>query len=219
MTAAAMARAAAPTDPRTARKTRKDQMTEKNKQSAALATADTEPVPGPFPAASFYEAIVAPVMAALEQFSVAIPPLDNLAVTQDFIKRKRRVPAPFVTHAVSAILVEIELQNVKSLNTAQAFDDKRCLDVLVPLARQMEAALKALLLIIQGREARLAANAQQIYAVAKAFARDREATSLGVHVVNMKRALKGPRRRRIVGGDAPETPGKEDSTNTSSNRK
>jgi hypothetical protein len=219
MTAAAMARAAAPTDPRTARKTRKDQMTEKNKQSAALATAETEPAPGPFPSASFYDEIVAPVMAALEQFSVAIPPLDNLAVTQDFIKRKRRVPAPFVTHAVSAILVELELQNVKSLNTAQAFDDKRCLDALVPLARQMDAALKALLLIIQGREARLAANAQQIYAVAKAFARDREATSLGVHVVNMKRALKGPRRRRIVGGDTPETPGKEDSTNTSSNRK
>ena len=127
MIAEAMARAAAPNDPRTARTTRKEQMSEKNKQTSTLAKADAEPAPPPFPSPSFYEEIVAPVMAALEQFSAAMPPLDNLAVTQDFITRKRRVPAPFVTHAVAAMLVELELQNVKSLNTAQAFDDKRCL--------------------------------------------------------------------------------------------
>jgi hypothetical protein len=192
-------------------------MTDRIKQTRSLTTADAGPAPEPSP--TFYADLAAPVLAALEQFMAAIPPLDNLAVTQDFIKRKRRVPAPFVTHAVSAVVADPELQNVKSLNTAQALDDKLCVDAFIPLARQMDAAVKSLLLIIQGREARLAANAQQIYAVAKALSRDREATPLGVQVGNMKRAMKGPRRRRIVGGQTPESPGKEDTASNSSSTK
>ena len=192
-------------------------MTDKTKQTRSLATADAEPAPASSP--TFYADLAAPVVAALEQFMAAIPPLDTLAVTQDFIKRKRRVPAPFVTHAVSAVVADPELQNVKSLNTAQALDDKLCVDAFIPLARQMDAAVKSVLLIIQGREARLAANAQQIYAVAKALSRDRDATPLGVQVGNMRRAMKGPRRRRIVGGQTPESPGKEDTANNSSSTK
>jgi hypothetical protein len=194
-------------------------MTEKSKQHQGVSQAVDEPPPVPAPSPTFYADLAAAVIAALDQFKAQMPPADNLAVSKDFIKKKRRVPAPFVTDAVSAILGEAELQNVKSLNIAQALDDKLCLDALIPLARHVDAALKALLLIIQAREARLAANAQQIYAVSKAFSRDREATSLAVHVANMKRSLKGPRRRRIVTPETPETPeipGKEETTNTSS---
>jgi hypothetical protein len=186
-------------------------MSDKSKQTAAAVAVVMEPAP--IPSLTFYAELVAPLAIALELFKAGIPPLDNLTVTKDFIKKKRRVPAPFVSDAVSAVLIEADLQNVRTINTAQALDDQACLDAFIPLARHIDAVRKAVLLIIQGREARLAASAQQIYAVAKAFSRDREATSLGVHVGNMKRSLKGSHRRRI--GGTPETPGKEESTNTS----
>jgi hypothetical protein len=192
-------------------------MSAKNIQTPSASPAAVEPAPVPTPSSIVYADIAAPLQSALEQFNAALPPLDNPSMTKEFITRKRRVPAPLVTHAVSAILVEPELQNMKSLNIPQMLDDKQCLDVFIPLERNMDAAHKALIMEIQAREARLAGNSQQIYAVSKALARDRDATTLGVHVVNMKRAMKGPRRRR-TGGDEPEAPEKEATTTSKSSQ-
>jgi hypothetical protein len=189
-------------------------MSAKTTHTPSASPAAVEPAPVPTPSPIVYADIAAPLQSAIEQFNAALPPLDNLSMTKEFITRKRRVPAPLVTHAVSAILVEPELQNMKSLNIAQMLDDKQCLDVFIPLERNMDAAHKALIMEIQAREARLAGNSQQVYAVSKALARDRDATTLGVHVVNMKRAMKvpPPRRRRNPEDETPETPGKESAT-------
>jgi hypothetical protein len=181
------------------------------KQNPSVATAAEEPPPVSFPPPAFYAELAAALVTALDNFMAAMPPLDALTVSEKFIRRKRRVPVPFVADAVSAILIESELQNVKTLNAAQAVDDQLCLEAFRPLARRLKGTDKALTLIIRAREARAAAGAQQIYAVAKAFTSDREATSLAVHVGNMKRSLRGPRRAQT-----PATPGKEETTSTKS---
>jgi hypothetical protein len=186
------------------------------KQNPSVATAVEEP-PVSFPPPTFYAELAANLVNALDQFLAAMPPLDALTVSEKFIKRKRRVPAPFVADAVSAILTDSELQNVRTLNAAQAVDDQLCLEAFRPLVRRVKGADKALRLMVQAREARAAANAQQIYAVAKAFTSDREATSLGVHVGNMKRSLRGTaRRQRPIEPETPATPGKEETTSTKS---
>jgi hypothetical protein len=186
------------------------------KQIPSVGAPAEEPPPSSFPPPTFYAELAAAVISALDQFNAAMPPLDPLTVSEKFIRRKRRVPAPFVTDAVGALLVESELQNVRTLNAAQLVDDKLCIEAFTPLLRRLKAAEKVVRLMVHAREARAAAGAQQIYAVAKAFASDREATSLGVHVGNMKRSLRGTRRQRVIEPETPATPGKEETTSTKS---
>lgn len=186
------------------------------KQNPSVGAAAEEPPPASFPPPTFYAELAAALISALDQFNAAMPPLDALTVSEKFIKRKRRVPPPFVADAVTAILGESELQSIKTLNAAQLLDDKLCVEAFAPLLRRLKAAEKIVRLMVQAREARQAAGAQQIYAVAKAFASDREATSLGVHVGNMKRSLRGTRRQRVIEPETPATPGKEETTSNQS---
>jgi hypothetical protein len=74
-----------------------------NQVASPSAALPADPAPLPLPA-TFYADLAAPVIAALDQFLAAMPPLDRLSVSEQFIKRKRRVPVPFVTDAVSAVL-------------------------------------------------------------------------------------------------------------------
>ncbi|HYK01367.1 MAG TPA: hypothetical protein VE974_06395 [Thermoanaerobaculia bacterium] len=194
-------------------------MTDKVKQNPVASTAALdEPAPMVTPSPTFYSELANSLLTALDQFTAAVPNFDNPTVSKDYIKKKRRVPALLVTNAVSAVLVHSELHSVKALNAEQTIDDKQYIDAFTPLARHMETALKAIIFGIEAREARLAANAQQIYAVAKAFVRDRESTTLAVHVDNMKRAIKAARRGKRASAEVEEPAGKEDATTSASSK-
>jgi len=155
------------------------------------------PEPMPTPSPTFYSQLAADLIASLDGFTAAVPDFDNpLRLSASFIQSKRRVPKAFVVDAIAALLVSGELQGLKISNTAEVLDDQQYIDAFVPLARHLETALKGLNFTIQAREARLAANAQKIFTTAKALAQDREGTTIGVHVENMKRSRRKPPARR-----------------------
>ena len=157
------------------------------------------PAPEPMatPSPTFYSQLAADLIASLDGFTAAVPDFDNpLRLSIAFVKAKRRLPKAFVIDAVAALLVSGELQGLRISNTAEVLDDQQYIDAFVPLARHLDTALKGLNFSIQAREARLAANAQKIYTTAKALAQDREGTTIGVHVENMKRSRRQPVRRK-----------------------
>jgi hypothetical protein len=177
-----------------------------------------EPVPMVSPSPTFYSELATTLITAIDQFTSSVPDFNNPIVTEDFVTKKRRIRPEFVTEAVSALLVHSELHNIKQLNAVEALDDKQYVDAFIPLARHIKGALKGLGFSISARQARLAGNAQLIYSVAKAIARDRN-TTLGVHVDDMKRSLATSTRRKKVidepaGGVGTAQPGGKEVTTT-----
>jgi hypothetical protein len=167
----------------------------KNQTPPTLDTNETPEPPTPKP--SVYAQLAAMLIASLNQFMAAIPEFNNpQGVSKDFVKRKRRVPPPFVDNAVSALVVEQELQGIPQLRPDQVLDDREYLDTLKPVLRHMITAVKGLKFTIDVREARLAASAQQIYGIARSLAADRDATSIAAHVDNMKKARRPSKRRK-----------------------
>jgi hypothetical protein len=189
---------------------------EKPSNDQTTATAALEPAPMVSPSPTFYSELAQSLITAIDQFTAAIPEFDNPIVSDEFVVRKRGIREAFVTEAVSALLVHTELQNMKQLNAVEALDDKQYIDAFVPLVRHLQSALRGLRSTIKARKARLAGNAQLIYTVAKAFTRDRKASSLVEHVGNMKRSLATtPRRKRVAapaGGGTAQPGGKEETT-------
>ncbi|HYK00715.1 MAG TPA: hypothetical protein VE974_03105 [Thermoanaerobaculia bacterium] len=156
-------------------------------------------VPRVVSSAAAFSELASTLIAAISRVSAAVPAFDDARVTKDFIARKLRVPAPFVTEAVSALVVAAELRDMHPGHWDRTLIRRQYIDAFIPLLKHMEVATKKLRFDIDAQQALLAADAQQIYAVTKALARDREATALGVHVGNMRRALRAARRRRRAG--------------------
>ena len=192
--------------------------TTKDDQTTVTAPLEATPMVSPSP--TFYSELANTLIAAIDQFTGAIPEFDNPIVSEEFVIKKRRIRAEFITEAVSALLVHTELQNMKHLNALEALDDKQYIDAFTPLARHMQSALRGLRSSIKAREARLGGSAQRIYSVAKALTRDRKTSSLGEHVGNMKRTLAPATRRKkgtveeTAGGVVTAQPGKESTTAT-----
>jgi hypothetical protein len=200
-------------------------MSDKAKKEAAAMAAEPAkpqllavspfPEPPPAPSTTRYSELANTLLAALDQFSAAMPQLGETAVTRAFVRRKRAVPAEFRDGALGAVLIHPELQGIKALDLTQSMDDRQHNEAMRPVARRLEALHKSLDFEIDARDARVAATAQQIYGVARAFVRDRENATLGIHVANLQRALRAARRpaRKAV-AESPAPAGKEGTATT-----
>lgn len=163
--------------------------------------------------ATAYRELAAALIAALDQFRAAVPDFGTAHhVSKEFIDRKKRIPAKFVVDAVSALLVNDDLQSIPLLKRDEVLDDQQYVENLAPVLRHLGATWKGLKFNIDAREARLAAASQQIYGVARSLASDRDAAAITAHVENMKRS-RYPRRRRKADGEGEEA-AKQEGTGT-----
>jgi DNA-binding protein H-NS len=151
----------------------------------------------PYSSPSFWE-LANTLIGAIDKVSAAVPTFEDSRVSREFVERKLRVPASFVTEAVSALLVEPELRSVNTLSSDRTLLRKQYIDAFLPLLNHMDVATKELRFNIEAQQALLAADAQQIYGFAKVLAQDRDTSSVSVYVGNMKRALRAARRKKRV---------------------
>ena len=169
-------------------------------------TSTPSPTPPPVatPTVTHYQEVALTLIGALDAFSVAIPDFQNSTpATKDFVKRKRGIPARFVTAAVGSLQLSPELQAVRQLSAAASQDDAQFIEALTPVLMQLGVVFKGLQSTINVRKARLASGAQKIYAVAKGLAQDADGTAVAAHVENMRRALKRPRSAKSKQQPAP----------------
>jgi hypothetical protein len=162
------------------------------------------PTPPVTPTVTHYQEVAVQLIGALDSFTGSIPDFQNSTpATKDFVKRKRSVPARFVTAAVGSLQLSPELQGVKQLNAAASQDDAQYVEALTPVLMQLGVVFKGLQATINTRKARLASGAQKIYAVAKGLAQDSDAAAVAAHVENMKRALRPRHSRKSKSQPAP----------------
>jgi len=185
-------------------------MDEKPKTDDTQLPALARPIARVTPSPTLYGELARDLMADLDRFSANVPGFNDETVKPEFVRRKRRIPRPFVQRAVGALFGSNELLAVEVLDAAETMDDQQYLDAMKPVEQKLFAVYKRVRFTNQVREARLARKAQQIYGVAKELARDRETSTIKVHVDEMAkyRTQKKPRRTKPV--DVPEDPGPAD---------
>ena len=159
------------------------------------------PVPSnpsqPIPTRALFAQIAAALMAALDQFMDAVTGFGEAeGVTKNLIEKKRRTRPAFVNHAVSALLTDTDLQSVPQLDADQIRESRELIDELKPALEHMGNVHKALKTTIEAREALLVASAEQIYGIARTLVRDRDSSTLAVHVDNMRKARRPAKRRK-----------------------
>jgi hypothetical protein len=144
-----------------------------------------QPVPLVTPSPTLYGELATGLITDLDQFSANVPGFDDETVTTDFVRRKQRISPEFINRAVGALFGDGELLAVKSLNAAEAMDDKQYIDAMLPVEQKLLVVYRRLRFTIRIRQARLARTAQQIYGIAKELARDRDTSTINLHVQDM----------------------------------
>lgn len=178
-----------------------------NKLSTEVPLAAEPPVI-PTPTVTHYQQVANELSAAMQTFKSAIPGYESAhSLTKNVVEQKRRIPEAFVKKAVAALLMSPELQTVRQLDAAESLDDAQFIDALAPVLQQLGTLYDGLKFTIDARKARLAANAQQIYAISRGLAQTRAGADLTGHVEEMKRARRShPRRRTDVPASPTTTP-------------
>lgn len=136
------------------------------------------------------------LMKELDALAATIPNLEaRHATTANFVRSHVNISIPFLTTAIAAVEQTGVLQAVEKLDPLAARDTLQFLDAYRPVADKLFALASALKFTLASRKASLAANALQIYAIAKGVARDPRSPAVASLVANMKRDL-GRRGRK-----------------------
>jgi len=157
-------------------------------------TAVELPIPVPDPTATVtvthYQQLAAEFMAALDEIATIIPKLEAAHfTTANFVRSHQNVPIEFLATAVAAVEQTPELQGVKKLDLFAARDTLQFIDAFRPVVDKFTAFAKSLQFTMSSRKASLAADALQIYYIAKGVARDPNSAGLASLIANMKRDL------------------------------
>jgi hypothetical protein len=96
--------------------------------------------------------------------------------------------------AIASVEQSPELQGVNKLDVSAARDTLQFIEAFRPVQDKVSAFANSLKFTIASRKATLAADALQIYFIAKGVARDPGAAAVASHVSNLKRDLgrRGP---------------------------
>jgi hypothetical protein len=161
-----------------------------------------QPPETPTPTRTHYQQVADNLLAAIAAFVAEIPSFETAeTMPRSFIRRKRGVPREFVNTAVGALITSPELQSVKQLDATVSADNHQYVEGLSPVLNQLGTIYKDLKATLDGKRALLASDAQQIYAVARSLAHEKQGGALLSHVENMRRALR-PRRKKAKKGAA-----------------
>jgi hypothetical protein len=137
-------------------------------------------------------------MKELDTIAATIPNLEARHVTTaNFVRSHVNISIAFLTTAIAAVEQTDVLQAVEKLDPLAAHDTLQFIDAFRPVVDKLFALASALKFTLASRKASLAANALQIYAIAKGVSRDPRSAAVASLVANMKRDLG---RRGAEGG-------------------
>lgn len=176
-------------------------------------TGTTDPTPTPTPTVTFYQKLADDFSKALDEITAIIPKLEiTHPATANFVRSHLNVPTEFLATAIAAVEQTPELQGTGKLDVAAARDTLQFIDAFRPIQDKVTAFANSLKFTMASRKASLAADALQIYSIAKGIARDPGAAAVASLVSNLKRDLgrrgrpKGSAATAAKPGPLPPTP-------------
>ena len=164
-------------------------------------TGTTDPTPTPTPTVTFYQKLADDFSKALDEITAIIPKLEiTHPATANFVRSHLNVPTEFLATAIAAVEQTPELQGTGKLDVTAARDTLQFIEAFRPVQDKVTAFANSLKFTMASRKASLAADALQIYSIAKGIARDPGAAAVASLVSNLKRDL--GRRGRPKGSTA-----------------
>jgi hypothetical protein len=148
------------------------------------------PDPGTGPTITRYQQLADNFSKALDEILQNIPNLEmSHPATANFVRSHLNVPTEFLATAIAAVEQTPELQHINKLNVAEARDTLQFIEAFRPILDKITALASSVKFTMDSRKALLAADALQIYDIAKGIARDPGAAAVHSHVANLKRDL------------------------------
>ena len=168
--------------------------TNPNQVTAAAAapptTGTTDPTPTPTPTVTFYQKLADDFSKALDEIAQIIPKLEiTHPATANFVRSHLNVPTEFLATAIAAVEQTPELQGTGKLDVTAARDTLQFIEAFRPVQDKVTAFANSLKFTMASRKATLAADALQVYSIAKGIARDPGAAAVASLVANLKRDL------------------------------
>lgn len=168
--------------------------------------AGADPNSVPSPTVTHYQQVADQVGETLKQAFALIASFEAPHTsTLGFVRSHKAIPAQFIATAIAAVESTPELQSVNKFDVTEARDVLQFIDAFRTVVDQMDVLAQQLKFTIDGRKAKVAADALQIYDIAKGVARDPGSGVLQLHVKNMRRDL--GRTRPTPREKPPVTPG------------
>jgi hypothetical protein len=168
-------------------------------------TGTTDPTPTPTPTVTFYQKLADDFSKALDEITAIIPKLEiTHPATANFVRSHLNVPTEFLATAIAAVEQTPELQGTGKLDVTAARDTLQFIEAFRPVQDKVTAFANSLKFTMASRKATLAADALQVYSIAKGIARDPGAAAVASLVSNLKRDL--GRRGRPKGSVAAAKP-------------
>jgi hypothetical protein len=160
-----------------------------------------DPTTTPTPTITHYQQLADDFSKALDQIASIIPKLEiTHPATANSVRSHLNVPTEFLATAIAAVEQTPELQGVNKLDVTAARDTLQFIEAFRPVQDKVTAFANSLKFTMASRKANLAADALQIYSIAKGVARDPGAAAVASLVSNLKRDL--GRRGRAKGSAA-----------------
>src|SRR5205085_9912093 len=156
------------------------------------------------PTVTHYQQLADDFSKALDEIAAIIPKLEaQHPATANFVRSHLNVPTEFLATAIAAVEQTPALQGVEKLDVTAARDTLQFIEAFRPVQDKVTAFANSLKFTMASRKASLAADALQIYSIAKGVARDPGAASVASLVSNLKRDL-GRRGRPKSSAAAPK---------------
>jgi len=154
--------------------------------------------PGAASSLTRYQQLAAEFCKQLDEIAATIPKLElTHASTAKFVRSHLNIPTEFLATAIAVVEQVPELLSVNRLDIASARDTLQFIEAFRPVADKVVSVAKSLSDTISARKATLAADALQIYSIAKGLSRDPNSAHIAAMVANLKRDL--GRRGRTKG--------------------
>ncbi|HJQ37195.1 MAG TPA: hypothetical protein VKB93_08655 [Thermoanaerobaculia bacterium] len=142
------------------------------------------------PTITHYQQLADEFMKELDEIAATIPKLEASHVsTANFVRSHLNVSIDFLATAIAAVEQTPALQGVDKLDVLAARDTLQFIEAFRPVLDKVSAFASNLKFTIASRKASLAADALQIYDIAKGVARDPGSAAVASLVANMKRDL------------------------------
>ena len=149
----------------------------------------TPPLP-PSPTTTRYQQLADEFSRELDNLATIIPKLAVSHIsTANFVRAHLNVSIDFLATAIAAVEQVPALQAVEKLDVVAARDTLQFIEAFRPVLDKVTAFTKSLKFTLDSRKATLAADALQIYDIAKGVARDPGSANVASLVSNMKRDL------------------------------
>lgn len=168
-----------------------------------------DPTPGPTPTVTHYQQLADNFTKALDEIVQGIPSLEDAhPATTNFVRSHSNVSIEFLATAIAVVEQTPELQLLNKLDVVTARDTLQFLEAFRPVLDRIAALAQSLKFTMASRKATLAADALQIYDIAKGVARDPGAAALVSHVRNLKRDLgrRGRTKSSVAAAKQPAPP-------------